>query len=315
MHERRRKRKQIDKPVRRGASLNARHSRAALLLLPLTGLLCGCPEIAKRGPSVPPRDLDEALYRVNANAEQIEGTVRSAALVSFRFRDGDGMERRFMGYEARLLYRAPRCLRFEVRSLAGVIAELGSNDDRYWMWIDPEVRKLWWGTWEAAADRTTAKLPISPADLMDALGLTALPERLSDSLRPILRIDGDDHRLQYVRLRDDGEAAGVREIKLQPFAPHQPVEIVDRDLRGQVLMHARLDNYERIGGSGPFTPRKYVIDWPLASAELRVDITGTRLTPELVDFCEFPTRWDGAVERLDQPAAEVGRAQPRSQTP
>ena len=42
-------------------------------------------------------------------------------------------------------------LLFDVRSLAGVVAEFGSNNERYWVWIEPEVQKLWYGDWDRPA--------------------------------------------------------------------------------------------------------------------------------------------------------------------
>ncbi|MFO0837349.1 MAG: hypothetical protein U1D55_02390 [Phycisphaerae bacterium] len=278
-------------------------------------LLCtGCPGERTVQIGLPPRNVDEAVSRVNSNADRIRGAIRAPSLVSFTFRDGDGGKRRFLGYQAMLLFRPERCLRFEVRSLTGVIAEFGSNDERYWMWIEPEVRKLWWGSWAHAGDVSTKKLPISASDLLDALALNPLPERAIDGLRPVLRSEGDDHRLVFNRLGEDGEIAGVREIRVQSSPPYQPIEIVDRDNNSRVLMRAQLGNYERIGESGPFTPRKYAVVWPVAEAELRIDVQSVKMSPDLAEFCEFPDRWSGAIEPLDPPT-EVGSIAPRRSAP
>lgn len=282
------------------AGSGARAGRWAAILASggvlLTGLGGCC--LGDRDVGDPPRDAQEALERVNRNQSRLSGTLQCAALVSLSFRDADGTTRRFIGHEAAMLFRAPRCLIFDVRSLTGTIAQFGSNDARYWVWIEPEVKKLWWGDWNTFVPRRARGLPIDPGDLLDGLMLRPLPALLPRSISALLRVEGRDHRLLYVR-NDASEALGLREIRLQPFKPHLPIEIIDRGVDGRVIMRAEIDNYQPIEGGGPLTPRRYVITWPRDATELRIDLLRVRRAADVDDFCDFPARWPGEVEQVD----------------
>lgn len=269
---------------------------APLLLLALTG----CPPPG--GAGLTPRDEREALARVNDNLARGAAPREYQALVSFRFRDAAGAERRFLAHEAVLRFRQPRDLYFDIRSLVGSVARIGSDLQRYWIWIEPEVNKLWWGHWESLSGQTPGGLPIAPNELLDALLLRPLPKALVGGLGPLLRIEGDDHRLLFVRLGEDGQPCGWREIRLDPRPPYQPLEIVDRLPDGRVQMHAELSDYRPIGRDGPLVARHYVVRWPIDQAEMRLDVTRARFRSDLPDeLFEFPEAFAGEVEQLDAP--------------
>ena len=116
-----------------------------LALFLLAVLICGCPR-----PN-PPLTAREAIARINANVDQIDQPIYARpAMTSVKFRDERGRDYRFIGHPARIMFDAPRCMRFDIEhSLGGKIAEVGTNDERYWLWKEPEGPMLWWGTWTA----------------------------------------------------------------------------------------------------------------------------------------------------------------------
>ncbi len=282
--------------------------RGSLLLVVLLAFIAGCPPPA----DVAPATRREALERVNDNLLRISEPLQCAALVTFKFQDANGKERSFIGHEARLIYTQPQSLLFDVRALTGTVARFGSNDQQYWVWIDvPDLRKLWWGDWLHTSEGALRRLPVPPNELLDALMLRPLTESLEGELLPLLRIEGDDHRLVFVRLGIDRQPTGVREIRLDPHAPYQPREIVDRLPDGEIAMHAVLDNYQRVGADGPFTARRYVVTWPQNKAEMRLDILRAVFRPRADlgdDLFALPADWQGDSERIDAPAEqEPGR--------
>lgn len=290
-----------ERRIRRGAAVLS----AALPMLLLAGLAGCCPDKhVKIG--VPPRDAFEAIERINRNLGRFDAgdsqqprTLSCAARVSFRFRDAQGVQRNFLQHDARLIFRPDRCLIFDVRSLAGTIAQFGSNDERYWVWIEPELRKLWWGSWELVDSARVRRLPVPPPDLLDALMLRPIPMQLAGGLAPLLRIEGADQRLLLIRLSAAGVPEGWREIQLQPDEPYLPTRISDWTARGQLLMSAVLDGYQRVETDGPYTARRYRVSWPLDDAELSVVIDRARWRTGLEDFCTFPSNWMGEVEQID----------------
>lgn len=282
------------------------YASAALLLVAVLTLTTGC-----AGPvaCVAPASRREALDRVNANIAKLQQPLSCSALVSFRLRDADGRAHAFIGHEARLIYQPPQSLFFDVRAALGAsVARFGSNADTYWLWIDvPEARKMWWGRWRPDDPSAVRKLPVPPDELLDALMLRPLPEALEGGQLPLLRVEGSDHRLVYVRRGPGGQPTAWREIRLDPCEPYLPREIIDRLPDGQIAMHAQLDHYRRVGADGPITPRRYVVRWPTSEAEMRLDILTARVRPDLpAGVFDFPADWQGETEALDGRAPEAG---------
>jgi hypothetical protein len=269
-------------------------------------LLSGC-----CGPA--PRDAAEAMRRIEDNYAKIERPLYAKpALVSFRFRDMDGRDRRFIGQPAALIFQPPRSLYFDIQnSLAGSVARIGTNNERYWIWADvPDLRKLWWGTWRALAEGRARSMAVPPAQLLDALMLRPLPGRLASGQRPVLQVSGNNAKLLFFRPGEDGWPFPEREVRLDPCAPFLPLEIIDRRADGAVVMRATLGGYARIDGAGPdgpYTPRRYVVLWETHNAELRLDLLGVKFRMTDEPFDEFPEEWQGDADPLDAP--------PQSNTP
>lgn len=278
----------------------------AVLLVVLAGCI-PCTGVA-------PRDAREALQRVNDNLSRINETLLCRpATVSFRFRDTDGRTHRFIGQPAALLFRGPRCLYFDIRqALAGTVAHVGSNDRKYWLWVEADVSTIWSGSWANIGAANKSGLPLKPDQLIDALMLRPLPERAAGGLPPLLRMDGKKHRLLYMALDDASWPYVELEVVLDCCPPYMPLELFKRDVNGATVMHARYKKYRRVGDDGPYTPRRYVVDWEQDDVQLRLDVNGAKFKPDAGDFCLFPndlTRWDNQID-LDRsrPPADGARA-------
>lgn len=275
----------------RNPSFAVRHGLAAIL--PALLLATGCGENGKIG--IAPRNSGEALDRINSNADRINAPLYAKVNVSLKFRDENGKTHRILNQDGYLAFQAPRCLRLDLKSLTGVIGQLGSNNERYWVWIEPELNTLWWGRWANASHDAGERLPVPPTDLLETLLLSRLPEGGAAGRGPELKLKGNDHRLVYNRA-----GGGTREVRLLPGEPYLPAEIIDRDAKGEIWLHAELSNYDRIGKDGPYTPRKYHLSWPHNNADLRIDVASTKFRTDLEDFCDFPSRWTGQIEAIDQ---------------
>ncbi len=283
------------------------HARWALLVLavPLAGCIGTLPKIP------PPTSAQAALANINDNLAKITAPLYCAALVSFRLRDAEGRTHRFIGQDAVLIFQRPRCLYFNIKSaLAGSVARVGSNDERYWLWVEPEVSKMWWGTWAALERGQSRKLAVPPDQLLDALAVRPLPEALPDSPKALLRVEGREYRLLYQRYDEHGWPYAAREITLDPGQRYLPVAVVDRDADGQELMRASLGGYQQIGRDGPYTARRYVLTWPPDDAEIRLDIHNAKLRLDQPPFCHFPAEPPvDSVECVDERAgAQVSQA-------
>lgn len=272
------------------------------VLLCLNVLLCGCPP---QNGGVPPRDAREAMARIESNYAKVRGALAASALVSARLRDADGRDHRFIAQSASLAYEKPRCLYFDIKNtLGGSVARIGSNAERYWMWVDvPEARRLWWGSWRAMEEGAARRMAIPPDQLLDVLLLAAPPDAVGGGLHPLLEIRGHEQRLLFLALDEDGWPYAQREMTLDPRPPYLPLRIVDFDATGGVRLDAELGGYaplDEAGADAPHVPRRYVVRWPVEQSELRVDLQRVRYRTNELPFCEFPKSWNGEVESLDE---------------
>jgi hypothetical protein len=252
---------------------------------------------------------------VNDSYLALNGAISlSPALVSFRFRDAENRDHRFIGHPTTVLFEPPRCLLFRIKSVTGTVAQIGSNDERFWVWIDtPELRKLWWGYWDDIwSGMTPGGIPIPPNQLLDVLMLRPLPEELIAGKPPRLEAADGKHRLLFERQDPQGRPYVAREVRLDPCPPYMPLEVIDRDASGRTLMKAEYDSYRAVGAKGPYTPRKYVVVWH-DGAEMRLDVQNAKFREMETPFCDFPSGWQGEVERLvaiNAPLLVAGGEQP-----
>ncbi len=274
------------------------------VLIVSSGLLLGCGCNRCEFNTTPPADTREALARVNDNLMRLaRQPTQYRGTVGVTFRDEGGKRRSFPNSGATLNFRAPQCLRFSVKGLTGTVAEFGSNDERYWIWIEPEIRTLWWGTW-AASDGTPSTIPIPPELMLEALLLRPIPT-VGVGGRPVLRRDGGRYSLVYWTA-GGSSGARMREYVLDPKSGFFPKEIIDRAQDGRILMRAKLSNYRPVGKGGPCTPRRYDVRWPENDARMTFRIRAAEFRPDLPEWiCEYPERWSGRVERIDQAAPSI----------
>lgn len=285
----------------------------------LAGLLLttGCAQLEVR----PPVDARDALDRINANFERIDGALTaSPAKVSARFHDTDGTVRRFLAYDATLIFAAPRCLYLDIKHPAiGSVARIGANDERYWLMIDVEGhRDLLWGTWNALLAGHARPLTVPANRLLDTLLLKPLTERLPRGLPPLLVNTGSQQELLFQKRDAYGWPYVARRLVLAKRAPYLPVEIIDYLPDGKTAMHAWLGRYARVrdaGANAPYTARSYKIDFNIEDASLSLDLLDVRYRTKDYPFCEFPDDWNGPSELLDEPPAAASAGNSLRQGP
>jgi len=277
---------------------------ASLLSVVAGGLAAGCaaPQF------LPPAETRTALQKVNARFAALDGPLYGEGLISVRFRDDTGRTQQAIAQPATLIFEAPRCLYLDVKSaLAGTFARLGANDERYWLWVDsPDLRKLYWGTWDALAEGRSRPLPVPPDQLLDSLLLRPLPERLGYSVRALGWKTLAGVELVYLLEDDLGWPYQRRVVRIPSGAAGEPSEIVDYDAQGRVVLNATLRGYRPLGdgtAAGWRYAHSYVLTWPTLDAEIRLDLSALKRRTNDLPFCDFPRRFNGEIELLDEPAS------------
>lgn len=242
--------------------------------------LSGCQQPRR----LPPAEFSraEAIARVNANNRMIGDTLQGRA-VSARgqFRDHEAGITRHFDLAGGFLYRRPRFLYLDLRQLGSTVLQVGSNAEEFWVWLKPEVDTLWWGRYADLDDDAAGRIPVPPQHLLDALGLSELPEDSVSPEGPYFRVVDAYHQLLYVRGAEAGEGYVAREYWLDRWPPYLIRRLVLRDASGRPTMEADLDAFRRIRGSEALAAHRIRVLWPQDGARLDLHIGEYRLRPEV----------------------------------
>lgn len=239
----------------------------------LVAFVAGCPPRRPLPDPVVTLPMVDAVAIVNENIARIPGTIRATGTVDGSFRDSDGRTRRY-SVDATLFYLAPSYLRFDLKSFGERQFLFGSNAEQYWFHNGRDGSFLCGR--QGVENDFPPELPVQPYQIIEALGLTAVPteHQTSDMFR-VQRIEGDYQQVLFVGRNPFGtEHAPVvlKEYWLNGRQPRLVHRVLFRDPNGLVDMDAKLGDYQRVSPQGPWLPGSLDVDWPAlgTSMEFRV---------------------------------------------
>jgi outer membrane lipoprotein-sorting protein len=155
--------------------------RLMLLVALATLTSSGCVLMNNRQPLPTPkplaqRTIDPTLFVAehNRNAEQIQSLKATPSI---------GVAgKRLRGHsDAHLAMQRPRDFKLEMQSMKGSLANIGSNDEKFWFWVQNEEDKSIY--WCKYSDLASSELPITfqPDWIVEALGLKPItPEEAAE---------------------------------------------------------------------------------------------------------------------------------------
>lgn len=241
-----------------------------------------CPQVVQQYTGTRPRalppspTLEQVIQVVNANSSQIRSFSTNYATVSVpgvpTLRASIAMER-------------PRRFRLRAETaLTGAEVDLGSNDELFWFWAqrDPKHAVYYCRHEQFAQSSARQMIPITPTDLIEALGLVefdpALPHQGPEP--------GRDGRLV------------IRTIRETDLGPTTKVTIVDAvtawvvdqqilDAQNQLILSATASQHRRDPASGLFMPKIVRIECPRAQFRMTVDLGNVAINTSTGDRAEL----------------------------
>ena len=155
---------------------------APRLLLAMLALLgsAGCrtastgPVASNRPPELRPRptfDLDAFIAEHNENAERIRSLE---ARPSISVKIGPPGEVQGGGVDGRLALERPRNFKLELYHIRSTVADIGSNDDRFWFWFQNKKDKSVYVCDYADLSSTSLAVTYQPDWIAEALGLKTI---------------------------------------------------------------------------------------------------------------------------------------------
>ncbi len=212
------------------------------------------PPVLQASPS-----LEEVLKVVNDNSRQIQSFSSHKATIKMA---GAPV------LHANLAMQRPRHFRLRAQSIVSTELDVGSNEELFWFWVrqnkEPGVYYCRHG--EFAGSRAQRMIPISPDQLVEAMGITELDPSLAHH-GPFTRPDGN---LEIHTIADT--ATGV----------HRKVTIVDHhglvlgqhfyDSQKNLLLSVNAQAHRRDPLSGLTMPKKVMIECPQTQFRMTVDL-------------------------------------------
>jgi len=255
-------------PKPRGITISL--PRVSLCALAL--MMVGCPAQPKISLApAPPRPLFEVASLVNENAHIIKNTLRARGVVDGYFTSPKGQLRNYH-VDGTLFYLPPSYLRFDMKKLGSRMLLVGSNETHYW--VDSQEDENFFCGKHDQQDDLPKDLPISPSQLIEAIGLTALPydAGLSSTGSCIQRIVQDYQQVLFIRDGANGTPIIKKEYWIDRRAPYLVRKVIFRDQDGQVEMESSLSKYRRLSENGSWLPHVLEVSWPKAKARLQFHI-------------------------------------------
>lgn len=245
--------------------------------LPAMGLSCamlvtltGCPPPATE--FLDPLPQREAVAVVNDNIGRIKGTLRASGPLGGYFRSPQGNRRNF-DVDGTLFFLAPKNMRLDLKALGGTQVLFGSNAERFWYYSKQDGDYYLSRRHESLA-QLDGPIPISPTQIIEALGLTPIPSAGGDpeTSGPMQRIYEDYQILFFAVRGESGQPMLQKEYWLDRRDPRLVRRVVFLDADGDVEMESVLSGYAALGEGGPLLPGEIEVNWPKAESFLRFRI-------------------------------------------
>jgi hypothetical protein len=236
-------------------------------VIPLLLLAAGCPpRQPPREPfaALPPRD---AAALVNENAAKISGAIRAVGAADGFVLDNGGRARTYH-LDGTLIYLSPRCLRFDLKSFGERKLLVGSNPDQFW-YFDAQDDRFRCGRHDEP-EEFDEPLPVRPAQLIESLGLTPIPDPSFRGAGVGLaqRIQREGQQILFLAEAADGALRVEKEYWLDGYGPRLVRGVIFRDEWGEANVEAFQDDYRRLGPDGPWLPHQVTVVWRRPPARL-----------------------------------------------
>jgi len=246
----------------------SRAESLAALLAAWSVALSGCQSPKKTPRRLDPIPMQDAARIVNQNIEAIAGTLRAVGSVDGRFATHEGTRRSFHA-DGTLFYHEPFFLRFDLKKLGDRQFLFGSNEERWWVYSKAD-EKHFCGR-QGVPEDVPAGLPVQPDQIVDALGLTFIPED-GWITGPAQRVVEDYQQILFIALDDRDWPVIRKEYWLDRSTPRLVRRVIFRDENGVVEMESRLDDYRVLAPDGPLLPYAMEAVWPKSDAQMRLEV-------------------------------------------
>lgn len=213
---------------------------------------------------------------------------------------------------ASIAVERPRNFRLIATIPTGNVADLGSNDERFWFWMrdDKEPMLLTARHERLAVAQRQLAMPFEPDWLIEALGVIPIDENeIEFEKHPT-----DPKRVFFRRKRQAPDGSRVELVSTVDTCSGVIVDHSLTDRTGRIIALANMSEHMRDGKTGPVLPHQVELAWPQAKMGLRLVMGAIEMNPEALSAKQFemPEIADCPVHDIGgeetQQAGDTGRA-------
>jgi hypothetical protein len=250
-------------------------------------LLSGAPQLR----NVNNPQMEEIVAHINRNAEGIRSWRANSVKIMANQWPLSGTLAVEKGNHVRLVVSSP----------VGKEFDLGSNDERFWVWsrrMDPPFVTCRHENMEAA--RQQLGLPFEPRWLMQALGVEPLS---TANLK--MEIDPSKRQARLIEEFMSTHGLPLRRAVLVDLKTGTVVEHCLYNYDGVRVALARLSGHEFFNTEGVVLPHRVLLDWPQNQMSMSMELGRIQLNPQSIpsEIWDMPDSAGYPIVQLDAGAA------------
>jgi outer membrane lipoprotein-sorting protein len=257
---------------------------AAIILVAQTGCrTAGVDNLARQAPlaAKPQLDAQSIIAEHNRNAGQIETIQAHPSLVVNK-----GLKN--YAVDGRLALERPRNFRLEMSHTTGDVADIGSNDEKFWFWIkDNQQKKVFYCNYDESGNTPLPASTLQPDWIVEALGLRVIPDSEAAGFT-VTRGRAPDTLVLTHRPTRTGQDTVTRvtvvsesthRIREHQLLAGEPKKLLARAVVTEYMELSPVDRPDEV----VYLPKKLKLDWVVDKMSLDVTFnpTSTKINSDL----------------------------------
>ena len=245
--------------------------------------MAGAPRL--KNPSNPP--LEEVVAHLNRNTDRIQSwRANSVRIRADRF-----------SLSGTIAVEKGRHLHLVVNSIRGNEVDLGSNDERFWVWsreMEPSFVTCKHENMEAA--RQQLGIPFEPDWLMQALGVAPLP-----TTGVTMEADPVNEQARLVEQVVSAHGQPLRRVVLVDLKRGIVLEHSLYAYNGGRIALAKLSDHRLDKSTGVVLPHRVTLDWPQSKMSMTMSLGDVQINPTSIpsQVWEMPEVRNCEIVHLD----------------
>ncbi len=247
-------------------------------------LLAGCVTRPKPGYYGPTDPMATVVNEVNANNILLP-TLFAHHYTEANIRDPQKNKTTFINAGGDLFVRKPHELLMRgKKDLAGLIFELGSTEDRYWLTVFAGEDTMWWGWHRNDGKDCVRQIPFRPDLLGEVLGINAINTSFTQPPVPVMRFNNDlDVYMIVWQAALPGRWYAEKEVWYERQTK-RPVKVLLFDRGGRIVLRADLTQHQQVAVSDapkehwPWIATAYDLFFPETQSTMSIKLSDPALT-------------------------------------